>query len=435
MTNQNNDHMVKTKNLLPNDHKYLTFLKKVFRHEFRKNGFRRLSTPFFEEINFWKKIFKDNLDENVLHFSIWDKEVWLNPLPSIFNLKAYIEEERKEELQPVYSYYMDMYYPVDKKNKNDIKWVWLFWWDIIWENDIIIDVQNLFIISDILKKIWFQNDYTISYNFTWTKKEQEKYKEKIIEFLEDKKHLLTEETKEKLKKGKIFDIFKTENEDEKILFENLPKISKFYKKDSKKDIEKLSRYIEILWLDIKQNDFLFWDYDFNDGLIWEIKDNETWKIIAKWYWYNELSNLLGETKEIPGSWFWVDIFALIDKLKQKDLKIKNKDKLDLFFVQLWDKAKEVVLPLTIQARQAWIKTAVSLGTPSMKEQMLKANRSKASYVVMVWVMEANSWVFQLRDLATGKQKEIKKDELIDYIIDKIWKENLDFYDPSKDLSA
>jgi hypothetical protein len=26
-----------TSDLLPDDHKYLTFLKKVFRHEFRKN--------------------------------------------------------------------------------------------------------------------------------------------------------------------------------------------------------------------------------------------------------------------------------------------------------------------------------------------------------------------------------------------------------------
>jgi histidyl-tRNA synthetase len=34
--------------ILPDYHKYFTFLKKVFRHEFRKNGFRRISTPIFE---------------------------------------------------------------------------------------------------------------------------------------------------------------------------------------------------------------------------------------------------------------------------------------------------------------------------------------------------------------------------------------------------
>jgi hypothetical protein len=49
--------LVKTINILPEDHKYLTFLKKVFRHEFRKNGFRRLSVPNFIEKEFYENIF------------------------------------------------------------------------------------------------------------------------------------------------------------------------------------------------------------------------------------------------------------------------------------------------------------------------------------------------------------------------------------------
>lgn len=36
------------RDMSPEDHKYLTFLKKVFRHEFRKNGYRRISTPLLE---------------------------------------------------------------------------------------------------------------------------------------------------------------------------------------------------------------------------------------------------------------------------------------------------------------------------------------------------------------------------------------------------
>jgi histidyl-tRNA synthetase len=35
--------------ILPETHNYFTFLKKVTRHEFRKNGFRRISTPILEK--------------------------------------------------------------------------------------------------------------------------------------------------------------------------------------------------------------------------------------------------------------------------------------------------------------------------------------------------------------------------------------------------
>jgi histidyl-tRNA synthetase len=87
----------------------------------------------------------------------------------------------------------------------------------------------------------------------------------------------------------------------------------------------------------------------------------------------------------------------------------------------------------LQARDAGINTVVSLGTPSMKEQMLKANRSWAKYIVIVWFMEAKKWVFQVRDTVAWTQAEVKKEELIDYIISRIGKDALDFYCPAKDL--
>lgn len=75
----------------------------------------------------------------------------------------------------------------------------------------------------------------------------------------------------------------------------------------------------------------------------------------------------------------------------------------------------------------------SLGTPSIKEQMLKAQRIGSTYVVLVGLMEARNGVFQVRNIPAGTQEEVKKEELIDYIIEKIGKDKLDFYEPSNDL--
>jgi histidyl-tRNA synthetase len=120
-------------------------------------------------------------------------------------------------------------------------------------------------------------------------------------------------------------------------------------------------------------------------------------------------------------------------LKAKNTKLKNKDSIDLYFVQLWDEAKTAVLPLSLQAREAGINTVVSLWTPSMREQMLKANRSWSKFVVMVGLMEARNGQFQVRNLVEWTQEEVQKEELIQYIIEKIWADKLDFYCPAKDL--
>ena len=65
--------------------------------------------------------------------------------------------------------------------------------------------------------------------------------------------------------------------------------------------------------------------------------------------------------------------------------------------------------------------------------MLKSQRIGAKFVVIMGIMEARSGVFQVRDTEAGTQEEVKGDELIEYIIEKIGKENLDFYAPELDL--
>lgn len=423
--------LIKTTSILPEDHKYLTFLKKVFRHEFRKNGFRRLSVPNFETKDFYEKIFWEDLKKYVYTHIIddfWD--FCLKPSPEILNLKAYLEnEELKEGIQPVYSYYMDRYYP---KNHDHIEWITLFWWDVVWEDDPIIDAQMIYMTYSILNKIGLSWEFEIRINSIWSKKEQEKIKEEINNFYENKKHLLSVKSLDLLEKNPL-KLLSSENEDEKILAENAPKTIKYLKKDSKKHYWNFKEYLDLLWIKYIEDNTLVWEYDYINNNVWEFRLKETWYIISTWYRYNNLSTLIWDYKEVPASWFSVDVWKLIDLLKLRNISIKNKDKLDLYFVQLWDDAKKVVLPLSLQARDSWINTAVSLGTPSMKEQMLKAQRSWAKYVVMVGIMEARNWVFQVRDIEAWTQQEIKKENLIDYIVEKIGKDSLDFYEPSRDL--
>ncbi|MCP4522699.1 MAG: hypothetical protein GY828_00610, partial [Candidatus Gracilibacteria bacterium] len=57
----------------------------------------------------------------------------------------------------------------------------------------------------------------------------------------------------------------------------------------------------------------------------------------------------------------------------------------------------------------------------------------AKFVVMVGLMEAKSGVFQVRNLVDGTQAEIKKENLIEYIIENIGADTLDFYCPARDL--
>lgn len=387
--------------IFPDEHKYLTFLKKVFRHEFRKNGFRRISVPLIEnnKLRSWS-------------------ETWV--------MKAYLENNLQEEIQPIYYYLMDRFLSGNNEE-------YRIWWEIIWEDDPILDAIMLYITYSVLNKIWLKNTFKIRINSLWVEKEKLKYIEELNNFYSDKKHLLTQEWLKNLEENPML-LLISDDEDEKILSQNAPKFIKFLKKDSKAHYLKFKEYLNLLGVDFEEDHKLVSDKSYATNTIWSIDILDTNENIALWSRYNKLSKDLWNSKEIPASWFFVRTKILTNLLERNKIQIKNKDSIDLFIVQLWDEAKKIVLPISLQARNAWINTVVSLWTPSIKEQMLKAQRSQAKFVVIVWLMEARNWVFQVRDIIEWTQTEVKKEKLIDYIIEKIWKESLDFYDPARDLT-
>ena len=413
-----------SKDFLPEYHKYLTFLKKVYRHEFRKNGFKRISTPMIETKDFIEKTWaiKNSIIDNV--------DIDIRQKPYIWIIKAYLNYNLSEEIQPIYFYFMESFL---KKIWDDIEEKTLIWTEIIWEDDPILDAIQIYINYKVLNDIWLSDKFVIKINSIWIEKEKNKFKEELINFYDNKRNILTKQSEKLIDINPLL-ILQSNDEDEKILNQNAPKVAqKFLKKDSKLHYQKFKEYLELLKIPFIEDNNLVSEDQNHVKTIWSFEDLN-WEIITNWYRHNSVTKNICEIKEKPATGCWTDTEKVIEMLMQSNLELKNKDKIDLFFVQLWDEAKKVVLPISIKAREAWINTVISLWTPSMKEQMLKAQKSEAKFVVMVWVMEAKNGVFQVRNQVNWSQCEVKKDELIDYIIWKIWKENLDFYSPIDDLT-
>lgn len=415
-----------TYDMFPDDHNYFTFLKKVFRHEFRKNWFRRISTPITERGDMYDEIFWEDRDDFVCRGTCCGT---FRPNAHIWIMRAYLNSDHENETKPLYYYYMARYFSVYKWQFEEFDQIG---WEIIWESDPILDAILIYLTYSAFNKIGLWDYFTISINSTWIEKEKVKYKEELISFYDNKKHMLSEESIKNLDKNPML-LLLSKEEDEKILAQWAPSIIKFLKKDSKAHYAKFKEYLDLLEVPYEEDHTLVSKYDYATNSIWEFKNKESWEILSSGFRYNALSKKMWTQKDVPATGFYTNVDTLIQILKEKNIKIRNKDRIDLYFVQLWDDAKKVVLPLSLQAREAGINTTVSLWTPSMKEQMLKSQRSWARYVVMVWVMEARNWIFQVRDMESWTQEEVKKEELINYIIDKIWKESLDFYCPARDL--
>ena len=424
--------------ILPEAHQYHAFLKKVFRHELRKNCFKRITTPVLEHKELFTNAvwaWTDVVDKEM--YNLIDKkgrELVLKPESTAPIMRAYIENDMLSEPQPVFLYYVEPHFRYDRPQKWRYRQFFQVWAEIIGESDPILDAQLIYIGYTVLNKIGLEKDFKIKINSIWTSKDRQKYIEELTSFYENKKHLLSEDALRKLSTNPLR-LLDTKVEDEIILANEAPKISKFLKKESKEHYAKVKEYLDLLWVPYEEDHKLVRWLDYYCHTVWEFVDN-SWRSQDAFGWggrYDMLSKKIGHSEEIPAVGFAFGMERLVEAITSKWVTLRNKDSIDLYFIQLWDEAKKAVLPLTLAAREAWINTQASLWTPSLKAQMKKANRLEAKFVVMVWVMEVNSWIYQVRDMVAWTQEEVKKDDLINYIIWKVWKENLNFYCPAKDL--
>ncbi len=356
----------------------------------------------------------------------------LRPEAAIGTMRFYIEWKYEDELQPVYFYHIDRYFRKNSLWVGEFTQFYQIGAEIIWESDPILDAQQIFMNVDALNQMGLQWKFSVKINTLWNKKELEKYIEELKSFYDNKKHLLSPQWL-KLLESNPLELLESEQEDEKILASQAPSIIKFLKKDSKEHYGKFKEYLDMLGVQYHEDHCLIHKLRYYTDIVWKIVYNETGENIVIWWRYDSLAKNIGYEEDIPATGFAVRVESLIRILQEQNIKIRNKDKIDLYFVQLWDEAKKAVLPISLEARNRGINTLASLGTPSIKEQMLKAQRIGAKFVVIVGVMEARNGRFQVRNYETGKQEEVKKEELIDYVIERIGQESLDFYQPAKDL--
>lgn len=417
--------------------RYFTFLKKVARHEFRKNGFTRISTPILETQELI--VHSVGISSDIVSKEMYalkdrkDRDLVLKPESTAGVMRSYLENFL-EEPQPVHLYYIEPHFRYERPQKGRFRQFHQIGAEIIGEIDPVLDASLIHLGYSILKNIGLDGKFTVKINSLGTAKEREKYVQELEGFFLARKHILDETDLARLEKNPLR-ILDSKNEDVKELLKVAPKMEEFLKKESREFYQSVKEYLNILGVPFVEDHTLVRGLDYYSHTVWEFVDGSgrTQDAFGGGGRYDELSKNIGHKEAVPAVGFAFGAERLIEATMDNGVKLKNKDAIHLYFIQLGDEAKKAVLPLNIEARNRGLNAMLSLGTPSMKVQLKKANRIKAQYVAIIGIMEARKGVCQLKDMTNGTQEELPLDKLLDTIQAKICTDDLDFYNPTKDF--
>lgn len=421
--------------ILPKDHEYFTFIKKVARHRFRQAGFRRITTPIVEHTEVFKRAVGEDTDivskEMYTFLDNSGRSLTLKPEGTAGAVRAYIQHGMKELPQPVELYYIEPHFRYDRPQKGRYRMFWQIGAEIIGESDPALDVQCIFLAFKMFKDLGIDKKISLQINNIGSQKSREKYREALLNYYAGKERSLCEDCQRRLNTNPLR-LLDCKVEDCRILAQMAPKFGEYRTPEDQAFHDQVKEFLDELEIGYTENPQLVRGLDYYTQTVFEFWDSEVGaqNAVGGGGRYDGLVELMGGP-ETPAVGFALGIERIINQMKTNNVRVPSKDEVHIFVAQLGDEAKKKSLRLIDNLREAGVRTVGALGKGSMKAQMRLADKFAVPYCLIMGATEVREGVVILRDMSKGQQRAVPMADAVAEVIKVIGKENLDTYSPGE----
>jgi histidyl-tRNA synthetase len=117
--------------------------------------------------------------------------------------------------------------------------------------------------------------------------------------------------------------------------------------------------------------------------------------------------------ETPGIGFALSIERFIAALEAEKVDMALNESIDCYLVSLGDAAKDYTVKLLHELRSNGFKAERDYLDRKLKAQFKAADRLQAKFIAVLGENELNSGIINLKDQATGEQREIQLNQFIE----------------------
>jgi len=421
--------------ILPNDHEYHTFIKKVVRHRARQAGFRRITTPMFEFTDVFKRSIGDTSDIVTKEmYTFQDRKgrsLTLKPESTAGVVRAYIQNNMAQLPQPVLLYYIEPHFRYDRPQKGRYRQFWQFGFEILGESDAALDAQLIQMATKIFDDLGIRELFSLQLNTIGSPESRQKYMQILQDYYTGKERSLCPDCLIRLQKNPMR-LLDCKEEDCKILADLAPKMNDYLDKESLEFHAELKGYLEEIGIEYQENPKLVRGLDYYNRTVFEFWDKTegAQNAIGGGGRYDGLVELMGGNST-PAVGFASGLERIIANMKREKIRVPAKDTLHVFVAQLGNEAKRKCLPLIDTMRENGIKTMGALGKGAINIQLKLADKFKAPFAVLIGITEVREGTAIIRDMKRGVQETVKLEDVVPRLLDLIGEDNLDRYSPGE----
>ncbi|WP_341787656.1 histidine--tRNA ligase [Rickettsia endosymbiont of Cantharis rufa] len=384
------------KDLLPDDYKVYDYIINKARDIGVLYSYKQMSTPILE----YTKVFNRSMGESsdVISkeiYSFLDKSnesVALRPEFTAGIIRAFISNGLQHKL-PLKLFFAGPVFRYDRPQAGRQRQFHQLNYEYIGAKGAITDAETLKLAVDILKALEIEQDTTLELNSLGCSQSRSVYQQKLIEYLNDFKDQLSEESKIRLIKNPMRILDSKSEIDQKIIT-NAPVLFEYHTDESKEYFDELIKYLDILGVKYSINPRLVrgLDYYCHTAFEFTTKKLGSQSTILAGGRYDGLAKIMGNKDDVLAIGFAAGIerIALMRKYNVSEVK-------PVFVLPIGENNICYALEIVDKLRTQNIATIIEpLG--KIAKRMQRALNENAKFIIFIGDEEQANNSLKLKDL-------------------------------------
>ncbi len=406
------------KDILFDEYKYWNLVLKKATDLSATYSFSHIDTPILEKLDLFERSTGKETDiVSKEMYNFIDKSgdrVALRPEATPGLVRAYVEHGMFNLPQPVKMFWLGPLFRHEKPQSGRLRQFNQYDLEMFGDPSPVADAQLILVAYNFFSEL--QIDVQIQINSIGCKECRTEYGKKLLDYYKErgKRAKLCVDCKKRITKNPMRLLDCKEPSCQSVR-EDAPQIVDFLCDGCREHFIKVLEYLDELDIPYNLNPFLVRGLDYYNRTVFEIftvgeeeaDADKRQSALGGGGRYDELVELMGG-RPTPACGFGIGLERVINKIKEKNIPIKEDKENFIFLAQLGDQGKRKAFALFEELRKAGFKIRQAFTKDSLKTQLEEADRAGAKYTLILGQKELLDGTIILRDMESGTQ------EVVDY---------------------
>jgi histidyl-tRNA synthetase len=285
-----------------------------------------------------------------------------------------------------------------------------------------VDAEHCLLASELWKAFGLDSaNIKLEINSLGSLKDRKKYKESLVLFLQERRHLLDEDSVRRIDKNPLR-ILDSKNKATQEAIASAPKLLDSLSVESLSKYERFKKILSNNGINFEENSNLVRGLDYYNDVVYEWKTDRLGSqgTICAGGRYDGLAEQIGG-KRIPSCGFALGVERLLDLIEDAGVDIPEESP-DVYLVSFGENVESWTWHVAKELRHHQLRVILHCGGGSIKNQMKKANSSRARFAVIIGDAEEQGQLVTLKDMHgndsrdTSQQQTMSLDSAIGRIL-------------------